>query len=73
MTRRARTIGWVSALLFTLVNLWGMWMAAAAEELIHMAIHAVLLLPGAYFVWRLTPGRAGGRLSSTGSEERSRV
>lgn len=66
MTRRARTIWWVMALLFTLVNLWGVWIAAAAEQLIHMAIHAGLVLPGAYFVWRLTPGRADERHSSTG-------
>lgn len=47
----------VGAVLFLVVNLGGAGYAAALGELLHAGIHAGLLLPGAYLVWRLAPRR----------------
>jgi hypothetical protein len=53
-----RSIVWlVGAVLFLVVNLLGAGVAAAQGELLHAGIHAGLLLPGAYLVWRLAPRR----------------
>ena len=57
MTRSAK-VWWVVAMLFTLVNLAGEVYAAMQWEVLHACIHAVLMLVGVYFVWRLAPGRA---------------
>ena len=54
MTRRSR-VWLVLAALFTLVNLAGVPMAAAAGEGPHTAAHVALMLLGAYLVWRLAP------------------
>jgi hypothetical protein len=59
MTRRAR-IWQIVAVLFTLANLGGLWLAAVQGELLHTAIHGVLLLLGVYLVWRLLPRRDPG-------------
>ena len=56
MSRRAR-IWFIVAAIFTVVNLWGMVMAAAAGEVIHTCIHIVLTLLGAVAAWRLLPRR----------------
>jgi len=56
MTRRAR-VWQIVAVLFTLANLGGVWIAAIRGELLHTAIHGVLLLLGVYLVWRLLPRR----------------
>jgi len=61
MTRRS-TVWLVVAVLFTGVNLAGGVYAAMLGELLHAGIHIGLLLPGAYLVWRLAPGRDGRRL-----------
>jgi hypothetical protein len=68
MTRRSK-VGLVVAVLFTLVNLAGVGFAAAAGELLHAGIHLVLLIPGAYFVWRFAPKRDGRRLWRLGGSE----
>lgn len=47
----------VVAVIFSLVNLGGMVFAAARLEVVHTVVHAVLLLPALYLVWRLAPGR----------------
>jgi hypothetical protein len=65
MTRRSK-IWLVVAVLFTLVNLAGVAIAAASRELIHTCIHVALLLPGAYLVWRLAPGREARRTGRRG-------
>ena len=54
MTRRSK-VWLVLAALFTLVNLAGAPMAAAAGEGLHAATHVALMLLGAYLVWRLAP------------------
>jgi hypothetical protein len=54
MTRRSK-VWLVLAALFTLVNLAGVPMAAAAGEGPHTAAHVGLMLLGAYLVWRLAP------------------
>jgi hypothetical protein len=54
MTRRSK-IWLVLAALFTLLNLAGVPMAAAAGERLHTAAHVGLMLLGAYLVWRLAP------------------
>jgi hypothetical protein len=47
---------WVpAAIVFTLVNLLGGVYAAAMGEPIHAGVHAVLLLVGLPFMWRLLP------------------
>lgn len=56
MTRSAK-VWWVVAMIFTLVNLAGEVYAAMRWEVLHACIHAVLMLVGVYFVWRLAPGR----------------
>jgi hypothetical protein len=54
MTRRSKF--WlVLAALFTLVNLAGAPIAAAAGEGLHAAVHIGLMLLGAALVWRLAP------------------
>jgi hypothetical protein len=59
-----RSIVWlVGAVLFLVVNVGGAVVAAAEGELLHAGIHAALLLPGAYLVWRLTSRRYGLRTS----------
>ena len=56
MTLRAKV--WLAlAVLFTLVNLAGGIYAVLHGELLHTCIHAVLVLVGQYFVWRLLPKR----------------
>jgi hypothetical protein len=47
----------VVAVLFSLVNLAGMWIAAVRGEVLHTSAHAGLLLVGAYAVWRLARRR----------------
>lgn len=59
MTRSAR-IGWVVAVLFSVVNLGGAAFAAVQAEPIHAGVHAGLLVLGVYLVWRLAPRRAAG-------------
>ena len=61
MTRRSK-IWLVVAVLFTLVNLAGAPMAAAAGEGLHAAVHVALTLLGAYLVWRLVP-RSGRKVA----------
>jgi hypothetical protein len=58
MTRRS-TLGLVVVVLFNVVNLAGAVYAAALGETLHAALHAALLLPGAYALWRLVPARDG--------------
>lgn len=58
MNRRSR-IWLVVAVLFTLANLAGGWIAAAQGELLHTGIHAGLMLLGAIVVLLLAPRRAG--------------
>lgn len=55
MTRRA-TLGMAVAVLFILVNVAGLAWAAAAGEVAHAGLHAVLALVAAHLV-----GRAGAR------------
>ncbi len=53
-----RSIIWrVVAVLFVLVNVYGIVMAAMARELAHTGIHVALAALGLYFVWRVSPGR----------------
>lgn len=54
---RGMKIWWVVAVLFSLVNLVAEVFAAARWEVLHACIHALLLLVGVYFVWRLGPWR----------------
>lgn len=54
MTRRPR-LWLVVASIFTFINLVGAPFALAAGEGPHAAVHVVLLVVGAYFVWRLVP------------------
>ena len=54
MTRRSK-IWRVVAALFTVGNLGGAGFAALAGEGFHTGAHVVLMLLGAYVVWRLTP------------------
>ena len=56
MTRRAK-IWLVVAVLFVLVNLGGLVMAALAGELLHAALHLALGLLGAVGASRLAPRR----------------
>jgi hypothetical protein len=65
MTRRSK-VWLVVAVLFTLVNLGGAVVAAMDWELLHAGAHVALLFPGAYFVWRLAPGRYGRRFGRRG-------
>ena len=51
MTRRAR-IWMVVAVLFALLNVGGVWMAALEGELLHAAIHVVLAYAAAFVAWR---------------------
>jgi hypothetical protein len=44
-------------------------MAAAQGELLHSASHVALTLLGAYFVWRLAPGRYARRIWPRGESE----
>jgi hypothetical protein len=61
MTRRNKA--WrVVAMVFTVVNLVGLGMAAAAGEGMHSAIHVVLTLVGAAVAWRL--GRSEDRVDT---------
>jgi len=71
MTRRSK-VWLVLAALFTLVNLAGAPMAAAAGEGLHAATHVALMLLGAYLVWRLAPrsGRKDDTPTLEPSEER---
>ncbi len=55
MTRRA-TIGMAVAVLFILVNVAGLAIAAVAGEVAHAALHAVLALVTAHLI-----GRAAAR------------
>ena len=50
---RGRGIWKAAAVVFTVVNLIGIGMAAAAQEQMHTGIHVALSLLGAYAVWRL--------------------
>ena len=45
----------VVGVLFIVINVAGAGFAVAAGELMHAGIHAVLVLPGAYLLWRLAP------------------
>ena len=54
MTRRSK-LWLVAASLFTFINLVGAGMAVAGGERLHTAAHVVLLVLGAYLVWRLAP------------------
>ena len=56
MSRLAK-IGLVVAVLFVLVNLGGLVMAALAGELLHAALHLALGLLGAVAASRLAPKR----------------
>lgn len=56
MSRRSKVL-YVVVVLFALVNLGGLIMAAVAGEPGHTGIHAVLLLLSAYGVHRLTGQR----------------
>ncbi len=61
MTRLSKV--WLAlAVLFVLVNLGGVGIAAVRGELLHTGIHVLLLLPGAYVVWRLAPRHDARRL-----------
>jgi hypothetical protein len=52
MIRRAKF--WLSvAVLFVVVNAAGVVMAAASHELLHTALHVLLLIPGTFIVTRL--------------------
>lgn len=52
MTRRSKL--WLAvATLFTLINLGGAGIAGAGGEGLHTAVHVVLAVVGAYFMWRL--------------------
>ncbi len=51
----ARSKRWyVAAWIFTLVNLGGAVFAAAGGEMIHAAIHVALLVPGVFWILRLS-------------------
>ena len=63
MTERAKVIWRVAAVVFTVVNLVGLGMAAAGGEVAHSAVHVVLSLVGAAAVWRL--GRRGANVDTT--------
>ncbi len=56
MTLRAR-IGLMVAVLFTLLNVGGVWIAGAERELFHALIHVVFAYVGAFVAWRLAPKR----------------
>jgi hypothetical protein len=56
MTLRAR-IGLVAAVLFTLLNVGGVWIAGVEGELLHALLHVALAYVGAYVAWRLVPRR----------------
>ncbi|MDQ6635809.1 MAG: hypothetical protein M3Z10_13745 [Gemmatimonadota bacterium] len=60
MTRRSKV--WLGVSVFTVINAGGAVFAAAGGELLHAAVHAGLLLLGAYFVWRLAPSSYAGRV-----------
>jgi len=63
MSRRSRI--WLAvAVVFTLVNLGGGVVAIAAGEAAHTALHAVLLLVGVAWVWRLAASRSASRDAS---------
>lgn len=59
MSRRSRIL-FVVAVLFTLLNIGGLIMAAVAGEPGHTAIHAALVLLGAF----VAAGLAGRRLAT---------
>jgi hypothetical protein len=56
MTRRSK-VWLVVAVLFMLVNLAGGVMAALQGEVLHAGMHAVLVLVGQFFVYRLVSRR----------------
>ena len=60
MTERGKAAWRVAAVVFTVVNLVGLGMAAAVGEGIHSAVHVVLSLAGAAAVWHL--GRRSGQV-----------
>lgn len=60
MSLRAR-IGLVVAVLFTLLNVGGVWIAGVERELFHAVIHVVFAYVGAFVAWRLLPTRAAVR------------
>ena len=60
MSRR-QGFWWTVALLFTLVNFGGAWIAALQKELGHAGVHVALTYLGAFFVWRLSPRRTAER------------
>jgi TRAP-type uncharacterized transport system fused permease subunit len=56
MSLRARI--WLAlAVLFTGINMFGVWYAALHRELIHTGVHAGLLVLTAFLVWRFLPRR----------------
>ena len=57
MPRRTR-IWWVLAVLFTLINLGGLLVAARSGETPHAVVHVVLMVLGIYVARRLRPRRA---------------
>src|SRR6266850_1458089 len=60
-----RSMIWLAvAVVFTLVNLGGGVAAIAAGEAAHTALHAVLLLVGVAWVWRLAASRSASRDAS---------
>lgn len=65
MTRRSK-VWLVVAVLFTILNLAGAVIAVAAREPLHAGAHLGLMLLGAFFVWRLAPGRYARRLWPVG-------
>jgi hypothetical protein len=55
-----RTAMGLLAVCFFLVNLGGAAYAFIVGELAHAGLHAVLLAPGAWALWRLAPRRVPG-------------
>ena len=53
MTRRSKWL--VGVAIFNVINLAGAASAAAMGEMLHTASHVVLLVAGAYLMWRLMP------------------
>jgi 4-amino-4-deoxy-L-arabinose transferase-like glycosyltransferase len=54
---RRNKVWLIVAVLFVVVNVAGLVMAAMAGELLHTCGHAVLAIAGAYAAWQLTPRR----------------
>lgn len=66
MTRRSKI--WLAvASVFTLINLGGAVAAAAGREGLHAGVHVVLMVVGAYVVWRLAP--RSGQQDQSGAKE----